>query len=361
MPTHARVSLAEAVRRLSLLEPRRQADLPLLQARFPQSRALAGELIRRDWLTPFQVNQLFRGKGHELILGPYLILERLGEGGMGRVFKAVHRKMGRVAALKVIRQEHLSNARAVRRFYREIRAAARLDHPNVVHAYDAGSAGRTHYIVMEYVEGLDLHRTVERGGPLPVGLACDYARQAALGLQHAHECGLIHRDVKPHNLMATPAGRVKVLDVGLVRPAEALGDEGLALTRPGVVLGSVDYVAPEQAEDPGAADARSDLYGLGCTLYYLLAGRPPFAGGSVVERLLRHRRQEAPPLSQARPDAPPAVGAVVRRLMAKQPGDRYATAADASAALAALPPAREGVLGPPVGRVGDDTLAEAAD
>ena len=189
----------------------------VFEASFPAPRALAGELIRRGWLTPYQVNQLLQGRGRDLLLGSYVLLERLGEGGMGQVFKARNWKLGRVVALKLIRKERLDNPDAVRRFQREIRAAAQLDHPNIVRAFDADEVDGTHLLVMEYVEGTDLAKLVKKDGPLPVDKACDYCRQAALGLQHAYERGLVHRDIKPHNLLLTPGGVVKILDMGLAR------------------------------------------------------------------------------------------------------------------------------------------------
>jgi serine/threonine protein kinase len=336
MPSTPPFSLTEALHRLPLLEPRQQRELARLQDRFPHPRALAGELIRMDWLTPYQANQIFRGRAHELILGSYLLLERLGEGGMGRVFKARHVKMGRIAAIKIIRKERLQKANAVRRFHREVRAAAQLDHPNVVHAYDAGQAGDVHYFVMEYVEGIDLNKLVHQNGPLPVAEACDCIRQAALGLQQAHEKGLVHRDVKPHNLIRTPRGQVKLLDVGLVRVLESFDTEA-TMTREGAVLGTVDFLAPEQAANPHAVDFRADLYSLGCTFYFLLAGHIPFPAHSGVEKLMKHQREEPTPLEQVRPGIPPGVVAVVRRLMAKRPENRYPSAAEAAAALQSLP------------------------
>jgi serine/threonine protein kinase len=282
----------------------------------------------------------------------------LGEGGMGRVFKARHLRMGRLAALKVIRKEKLASRNALRRFQREVRLAARLDHPNVVHAYDAGQVGSTHYFVMEYVEGTDLYRLVQKRGPLPVALACDYIRQAALGLQHAHECGVVHRDVKPHNLMVTPTDRVKVLDVGLALSAETAAE---GLTRPGVALGTVDFLAPEQVTDPSSADARADLYGLGCTLYFLLTGRVPFPARAKVQKLLAHLGQEATPVNKIRPGVGPGVSAVVERLLAKRPDDRYPSAAALAEELERLAPSlpwEVDVLAPWSGRADDDTVKD---
>jgi serine/threonine protein kinase len=195
----------------------------------------------------------------------------------------------------------------------------------VVHAYDAGRKGRSHYyLAMEYVEGPDLARLVKRRGALPAAVACAYARQAALGLEHAHGRGVVHRDLKPSNLLLSARGVVKVLDLGLAR----LEGAGEALTRAGQVLGTVDYIAPEQALGAGA-DARSDLYSLGCTLHFLLAGRPPFPGGTAADKLLRHLREEP----QAPEGVPASVVEVARRLMAKRPEGRYRSAAEAAEAL----------------------------
>ena len=220
---------------------------------------------------------------------------------MGAVYLAEHGVMNRRVALKVIKPEYTSNPAAVERFRREIRAAARLHHPNIVAAYDAEQAGETHFLVMEYVDGVSLDRLVAERGPLPVAEACEYVRQAALGLQHAHEHGLVHRDVKPHNLIRGADGVVKVLDFGL---ASARGSGECSLTGATVVMGTPDYIAPEQAEESRAADARSDVYALGCTLYFLLTGRPPFARRSPLRTLLAHR-EEAPAVP-CRPTRRPA-------------------------------------------------------
>ncbi len=211
----------------------------------------------------------------ELLNHPrYRVLALLGAGGMGAVYKAEHRLMERLVALKVMAARLLGNAAMVERFRREVKAAARLAHPNIVTAHDAEQAGDLHFLVMEYVEGTDLARVVAERGPLPVGEACDYVRQAAMGLQHAHEHGMIHRDIKPHNLMLTPQGTVKMLDFGLARLAGEAGSQPGGGTAQGTVLGTVDYMAPEQADDAHQADIRSDIYSLGCTLYHLLSGRP---------------------------------------------------------------------------------------
>jgi serine/threonine-protein kinase len=200
----------ETLQQNGLLEPTQIGEVTQMLARcLPEPRKLAGELIRRDWLTPYQVNQLFQGKGRELCLGPYVFLERLGEGGMGQVFKARHRNLQRVVALKILHHKWLENEVAIRRFRREVRAAGQLMHPNIVLALDAGDIEGRFYFAMEHIEGIDLGRMVKEKGPLPVAQACDYVRQAALGLQHAFERGMVHRDIKPYNLLVTKVGRVQ--------------------------------------------------------------------------------------------------------------------------------------------------------
>jgi eukaryotic-like serine/threonine-protein kinase len=348
MLVQSAAGLADALRQLRLLDSARLDELArVVLPKFPDPKTLARELVRRGWLTTYQVNQLFKGHGNDLLLGSYVVLERLGEGGMGQVFKARNWKMGQIVALKVIRKERLANEVAVLRFEREIRAASQLDHPNIVRALDADRAGESHFLVMEYIEGIDLARIVRERGPLSVAIACDFARQAALALQHAHERGLVHRDVKPANLLLAQApglrdaGLVKVLDMGLARVDMTTDGVSLdTLTKEGSVMGSLDYIAPEQAMNSHTVDIRGDLYGLGCTLYYLLTGQVPFPTPHPMEKLLSHRMSEPIPVEEQRPEVSPAVGAVIRRLMAKLPEDRYQTPAEAAEALAAATVAR---------------------
>lgn len=309
-----------------------------LVGRFAEPKALIQELLARGWLTSFQANHLLEGRDKELVLGSCLLLKPLGEGAMGRVYQARHGKLGQVVALKVIRQERLEHPDAIRRFQREIQAAAQLSHPNVVRAFDADQVGGTHFFVMEYVQGADLARLVKQAGPLSLGRACDCIRQAALGLQHAHEHGLIHRDIKPSNLLVTLDWGVKLLDMGLARvahPGEASEGSSL-LTQEGSVMGTPDYVAPEQALDPHSADIRADIYSLGCTLYFLLTGQVPFPGGTLTEKLLHHQMDEPVSVTVLRPEVPKVLAKVVGRLMAKRPEERWQTPAEVAKVMAAF-------------------------
>lgn len=271
-------------------------------------------------------------------LGNYTILECIGRGGMGAVYKAHHRRMNRVVALKTIAAGALQTSEAVDRFRQEVHAAARLDHPQIVTAYDADQFGDVHVLVMQFVDGTDMASRVRAQGPFPVELAVDCIRQAARGLEYAHRQGVIHRDIKPANLLLDKEGRVKILDMGLARIEESLGNprgqNGNGLTQTGAVMGTVDFMAPEQALDSKSADARSDVYSLGCTLFWLLSGKTPFVGDTVMKKLVAHREGEIPRLLSVRPDIPEWLEAVFQRMLAKQPEDRFQTM---SKLLAALP------------------------
>ncbi len=281
----------------------------------------------------------------------YRVIGLIGQGGMGAVYKAEHRLMERTVALKVVNPAFIDNAAAVRRFQQEVKAAARLQHPNIVTSHDADQAGMLHFLVMEYVDGRSLADYAREKGPLPVHEACEYARQAALGLQYAHEHGLVHRDVKPHNLMRTPDGQIKILDFGLARLRQTAPDEpgptatdaepaAASLTAVGAVMGTADYIAPEQAIDSHQADARSDIYSLGCTLFHLLTGSVPFPGGTPMDKVGRHAAEPVPDPSRLRRGLPGGLAAVVRKMTVRSPADRYQTPGEAAHALApfAAPP-----------------------
>ncbi len=310
-----------------------------LAPQFPEPKPLAKDLLKRGWLTPFQVNQLFNGRGKSLLLGSYIIIERLGGGGMGEVFKARNWKMGTTVALKIIRKDRISDTTALERFHREIRAAAKLAHPNIVRAFDADEVGGTHLFVMEYVEGTDLAKLIKVHGPLPVEQACDFMRQAASGLQHAFERGMVHRDIKPHNLLATVDRQqetvVKILDMGLARVSQVNeeGDSTSSMTQEGAILGTPDYIAPEQAKESHTVDIRADLYSLGCTFYFVLTGSVPFPKGSLLQKLYKHQFDEPAGIETLRPEVPEYVRGVVRKLMAKQPEQRFQTPRDLVNAL----------------------------
>jgi hypothetical protein len=284
----------------------------------------------------------------ELVGHPrYRVLGVLGAGGMGVVYKAVHRLMDRVVALKVLRRSFTERPALVERFRREVRAAARLDHPNIVAVHDADQAGDLHFLVMEYVPGVSLDREVGRRGSLPMAEACDLIRQAALALEHAHERGMVHRDVKPANLMRLPDGRVKLLDFGLAE----VSDEHAQEAQPaGTVVGTPDYLAPEQARDPRQADARSDVYGLGCTLYHLLVGQPPFPEATPLGTLLAHQERAPRPVTAVCEELPAALVRLLDRMLSKDPTRRPALA-EVAGELAPLAGLAEHGVGPgPAGR-----------
>jgi formylglycine-generating enzyme required for sulfatase activity/serine/threonine protein kinase len=329
-------SLVDALCQYRLLDSVQRGELFQLQAQHTDPRSLAKVLLQRGWLSPYQLNQVFRGQATQLILGQYLLLERLGEGGMGEVFKARHLGLDRIDALKVIRKDKLSNPENIRRFQREARAAARLSHPNIVAVYDINRAGDTHYLAMEYVEGMNLSRFVKTHGPLPVAQACDFIAQACQGLHQAYQRGLIHRDIKPGNLLVSSSNVIKILDLGLVRLEQLMDDHAspATLTEEGSLMGTPDYIAPEQARDPHAVDIRADIYSLGCTLYNLLTGQPPFPGGTLAQKLIRHQTSYPLGVETIRPDVPPALSAVVRKMLAKEPTERHQTPLEVAEALA---------------------------
>lgn len=269
----------------------------------------------------------------------YEVLGLIGRGGMGDVYKARHRKMERTVALKVINRGLVQKAEAIDRFHREVKAAAHLSHPNIVTSHDADHAGEFHFMVMEFVDGIDLSQTVKKRGALPVAEACDYIRQAAMGLQHAHERGMVHRDIKPHNLMVTADGTVKILDFGLASlapdaiPAIHASSARSDLTDVGTIMGTPDFISPEQAHDARRVDIRSDIYSLGATLYYLLSGRVPFDDGSVMHKLKSLAQVEPASLSSVRDDVPEKLVAIASKMMAKDPGERYFTPKEVADAL----------------------------
>lgn len=326
---------------------------------------LARALINEKKLTPFQADQIFAGNGASLVLGNYVILGKLGQEGMGVVYKAQHRRMDRLVALKVLSPRITGRPESAQRFEREVQAAAKLTHPNIVKALDAELDGTRRFLVMEYVDGADLLALVRRCGKLPIRWASDFTRQAALGLDYAHHQGIVHRDIKPSNLLRDRSGTIKILDLGLARMMVA--DGAAELTSTGAAIGTVDYMAPEQAADSRHADARADIYSLGITLWFLLTGRLAYEGDSAMAKLLAHSESPIPSLLDARPEVPPELERIFQKMVAKQPEQRYSSMADVAADLercltlvsaAADEPANlVAALDEPLTETGDSTVA----
>ncbi|WP_165245940.1 serine/threonine-protein kinase [Paludisphaera soli] len=295
--------------------------------------SLAERLVRDRLITAYQAKRLLANKSYGMLVGRYVILDRIGSGSMGRVYKAHHQMMDRVVALKIIAPEIASNERVVARFQREMKLVGRLDHPNVVRAYDADRANRVLYIVMEYVNGESLGDRLRRG-PIPAAEMIEYAAQAALGLAHAHDQGMVHRDIKPSNILLSEDKKVKILDLGLGVLMEA--DDGATFaTADGIAVGTVDYMSPEQALGRDV-DGRSDLFSLGCSMYHLITGKLAFPGESPIDRLGRRINNRHVPITDHIPDFPASAQRVLDKLMAYKPQDRFQNAAEAAEALQAL-------------------------
>ncbi len=291
------------------------------QTALPDTSAGLAELLVRDGiLTRFQADNLLKGKWMRFFIGPYKVLEAIGTGGSGVVYLCEHGRMRRKVAVKVLLAEKARDANSLERFNREARAAAALNHPNIVRAFDVGQEDRFHYLVMEYVDGVSLLQTVRSEGPLTATRAADYLRQAALGLGHAHDAGLVHRDVKPSNLMVDREGTVKILDLGLALFAD---DGGGDLTR-GSVLGNAEFMAPEQALDSHAVDPRADIYSLGATIWFCLTGSAPASAGlDFLKRPSRRVRSLQNPA-----DVPDGLWRVLLKMTAHDPADRYQTTSE---------------------------------
>ncbi len=320
----------------SLINLQERADVSL-----DDSDAVARALVEQGVLTRWQAEKILQGKSKGFTLGQYRLLDMLGKGGMGAVYLAEHSLMRRRCAIKVLPARNVGSRSYFDRFIREAQAVAAMDHPNIVRAYDVNQAkvgdAEMYFLAMEFVEGRDLQRVVDEGGrPLSYTEAAEYIRQAAQGLAHAHEAKMVHRDIKPANLLLNTKGVVKILDLGLAKFYDEQQQEAASLTREHneTVLGTADYLAPEQAVDSHNIDERADIYSLGCTFYFLLTGRPPFCEGSVATRLLHHQIMTPTPIRELRSDPPPdSLVAIIDRMMAKKPDERYQTAQDVEADL----------------------------
>ena len=310
---------------------------------------LSRALVKAGKLTPYQAAAVYQNKSRGLLIGDYLILDKVGQGGMGMVFKARHRKLGRLGALKILPPSFTRDTAAVMRFRREFEAASRLKHLNLVAAFEAAEDRGVHFLVMDYVQGVNLDRVVGQQGPLTVPLALDYLIQTARGLEAAHEKGIIHRDIKPGNLMLDHGGTVRVLDLGLARIVDASNPFSKStagrLTQSGMYMGTIDYMAPEQAEDSHHVDHRADIYSLGCTLFFLLTGREPFPVGTILKRMVAHQEHAPPSLRGIRPDVSPALEAAYQKMMAKRPDDRPSSMSEVIALLQASKRATDEAVG----------------
>jgi serine/threonine protein kinase len=306
----------------------------LLDAPLPEPQALADRFVSSGLLTYFQANRLLAGKTTGFDFGKYVILEFLGQGGMGRVYLAHHKLMHRLVALKMLPKK--GDPSTIGRFLREARAVAALDHPNIVRAHDMDHHNNVHYMVMEYVDGTDLHGLVETHGPLDVTRAAHYIAQTAQGLRHAHHAGWVHRDIKPSNLLLNRQGTVKILDMGLAR---LFHDRTDALTKnfdDKTVLGTIDYLSPEQAMNSHDVDIRTDIYSLGATFYFLVTGTPPFGGeGTVAQKLVWHQLKQPQSVRELSPEVPEEMARVLQKMMAKNPAERFQ---DPQAVVEALAP-----------------------
>lgn len=292
---------------------------------------LSEQLQNAGLLTRFQADQLLRGRHKGFVLGKYRLLDRIGMGGMGQVYSAEHMSMRRRVAIKVLPPDRSGNQFARERFIREARAAAAVEHPNLIRVFDIENEGEVFFLVMEYIDGVSLHDLVVRRGPLDPNRAAHYIAQSAAGLSALHERCLVHRDVKPANLLLARDGTVKVLDLGLVR--SELDDDELTRQEGAKLVGTADYLAPEQALNCSKVDSRADLYGLGATAYYLLTGSPPFTAEKLSQKLIAHQVQVAKPVHQVRPEIPVELSAVVQQMLAKLPDERLQSAADVVASL----------------------------
>jgi eukaryotic-like serine/threonine-protein kinase len=298
-----------------------------------QPEAIAEHLIHNGRLTPFQAQKLLQGASAGLVLGPFQFEAPLGRGGMGMVYLALDTRSGGHVALKLLSpRKAKQDERHLARFQREVELSRRAQHPNIAQIIDAGVLRNVHYIAFEYIPGTTLYRLVTDEGPLPVPRAARLFSEVALALNHAHEVGLVHRDLKPSNIMVTPHDHAKVLDLGL---AYSVDEDSLDpdIGGKGYVLGSIDYMAPEQTVNASTVDGRADLYGLGCCLYFALTGRPPFPAGTTRDKIHSHRNTEPTLLQNRNPDVPGAFAGLVHRLLAKDPAQRFASGAEVVAAL----------------------------
>ncbi len=303
------------------------------------SRTIANELIQRELVTDWQADKLLQGRHKGFFLGRYRLMRLLGTGQMSAVYLGRHIYMDHLVAIKVLPADKVGDTSYLGRFYREAKAVASLSHPNIIRAFDVDKqveAGTDiHFLVMEYIEGKLLTNLIneKQDHRLDLMTVADVIRQAAEGLAHAHAKCMVHRDIKPDNLLVNLDGQVKILDLGLARFFKTIDEESLTLKHDERVIGTADYLAPEQAIDSHSVDSRADIYGLGCTFYCALTGHPPFTEGTLVQRLMAHQSQPAPPVTNDRPDVPESLTKILDRTLAKKREDRYQTGRELADAL----------------------------
>jgi serine/threonine protein kinase len=336
-------AIAEA---LSTLSPGTQVD----------ARAIADHLIRNGKLSRFQAYQLLKGRSQGLLIGPFQVLALIGKGGIGTVYLVRDQRDNRLVALKVLSPHRARREeRMIRRFQREMDLCQRVNHPHIAQTYEVGQWRDIFYIAMEFIPGKNLFRTIADSGPMEPARAARIGAEVVSALGHAHEQGLVHRDLKPSNILITPHGHAKVLDLGLALLEGEEVDDPRVVGGQGYIVGSMDYIAPEQTYDAAGVDGRADIYSLGCTLYFILAGHPPFPGGSKRDKIQRHRTAEPVPLLQLRPSLPANLVEIVHQMLAKDPGKRPPSARAVEQTLLSLAP-RE-VL--PLDRTDDITYTQA--
>ena len=306
-----------------------------VDGRSVKTNELVEHLVESGLITSWHTEKLLAGKYKGFFLGKYKLLRHLGSGGMSSVYLAQHRISEQLRAIKVLPRKKVPDKSYLDRFYLEARAAASLNHPNVVRIYDICNEKDTHYMVMEYVRGEDLYELVTANGPVGIEDAINYVAQAAEGLTHAHQRELVHRDIKPANLLKTEQGDIKILDLGLALVSQD-DSESLTVLHNEKVMGTADYLSPEQAVNSHDVDNRADIYSLGCTLYYLLAGHPPFPKGSLAQRIAMHQTKEPADVRESRPDCPDSLALVCQNMMKKDPNERYQSCAQVKAALLGL-------------------------
>jgi eukaryotic-like serine/threonine-protein kinase len=335
-PTMTVEGFLKAVLRSGLFDqPQLDALLPVVPpAQRDTAKALADYLVRNGWLSRYQAQKLLKGAAIGLVLGPYQILAPIGKGGMGVVYLARDKRGDQLTALKVL-APHKAEGRMLARFQREMEISQKVDHAHIALTYEVGKYHGAYFIAMEYIPGKNLFHLVTDEGPLRTPRAARLFAEVASGLDHAHERGLVHRDLKPSNLIVTPHDHAKVLDLGLALIQGETVLDPAVVGGQGYIVGSMDYIAPEQTTDPTKVDRRCDVYGLGCTLYFAVSGKPPFPGGTNADKIHCHRTQEPVPLLHLNSELPPAFVQIVRKMMAKDPARRYATAKAVEADLRA--------------------------